>query len=456
MSSKQQLDNGHGHHNDDGSFSNTSQDKEETKSFEQLMMSPLSYLPSFIQPEHHIGDNNNGGIGGMGGLGMGPDHNSLLRPILSSQNDAYFMRNRQESRSYPKEAIRDDDGNGGNSEKTLPILNLNLFQAAFGNLNITPSLSKPSVITAADGKTYFVCGTEEQDQYKMNDNKLIFGQLTQNCTKIKIDFTHDISDPVRDLQWVDGYHVVFAIGSKLGIVRLDQDHTQAEMILFPAFHTDVIREIAISSPQSNLVLSGGFDGKVFVTDISKLYSDIKDQKPKSENSLYPCTQVVGSVRWHPDDGYLASCTTDMGILHIFDVRTDRKRAATVHDTGKKELFTHDYRDQNNIFLGYGDGEIQVFDSRTVKSYSLFRDPFVATVGEIRFHRNSQQFSVFGAPEFALWKYSENQITLLHHQHLTPRQPDGFYKTTGDFFSVPNGLSMAVTDSYGNFSVFGVI
>jgi hypothetical protein len=50
----------------------------------------------------------------------------------------------------------------------------------------------------------------------------------------------------------------------------------------------------------------GFDGKVFVTDIIKLAEDIQKGEKKSENSLYPCNEVVGSVAWHPTGPTLSS------------------------------------------------------------------------------------------------------------------------------------------------------
>jgi WD40 repeat protein len=105
--------------------------------------------------------------------------------------------------------------------------------------------------------------------------------------------------------------------------------------MFPEFHKDTIREICVSDGNKNLVISGGFDGSVFVTDMSRLCSDIQKNEKKSENSLYQCKAVVGSVNWHPRDHYLASCTTDTGILHIFDIRTDIKRPAIVFDTLRK-------------------------------------------------------------------------------------------------------------------------
>ena len=73
------------------------------------------------------------------------------------------------------------------------------------------------------------------------------------------------------------------------------------------------------------MISGGFDGNVFVTDISRLVGmfrkklfrynffftdDIQKSEKKSENSVYLCKDVVGSVSWHPNDHNVASCTTD--------------------------------------------------------------------------------------------------------------------------------------------------
>jgi hypothetical protein len=68
--------------------------------------------------------------------------------------------------------------------------------------------------------------------------------------------------------------------------------------MFPEFHKDTIREVAVSEHNRNYVISGGFDGNVFVTDITRLVADIRKNEKKSENSLYPCRDVVGSVSWH--------------------------------------------------------------------------------------------------------------------------------------------------------------
>ena len=141
-------------------------------------------------------------------------------------------------------------------------------------------------------------------------------------------------------------------------------------MVFPGFHRDTIREIAVSPYHNNLVVSGGFDCNVFVTDIARLYQDIQKSERKSENSLYPCRDVVGSVSWHPQQASVASCTTDVGVFHMFDVRTELRQPALVHDTMHAELYCHVYSGEHELLLGFGDGTLQVFDWRMKKLYVL--------------------------------------------------------------------------------------
>ena len=122
---------------------------------------------------------------------------------------------------------------------------------------------------------------------------------------------------IRDIQWIDHNLIVLAANQKLGYIRLTPDAQVENIVMFPEFHKDTIREICVSEGNKNLVISGGFDGNVFVTDISRLVSDIQKNEKKSENSLYPCRDVVGSVNWHPYDNFVASCTTDTGVLHMY-------------------------------------------------------------------------------------------------------------------------------------------
>lgn len=183
-----------------------------------------------------------------------------------------------------------------------------------------PGLSKPSFCPG--NPHYFVCGTEDQDPYKRAQNQLICAYIGDSDISIKFTYptidvgiTNSKISPIqnmRDLQWIEG-HVIFACNSKLGrfelrldcltligLMRLSHDFTVEDVIQFPEFHKEAIRyyssnrkidrnrEISVSEGNKNLVISGGFDGQVFVTDISRLISDIQKNEKKSENSLYPC------------------------------------------------------------------------------------------------------------------------------------------------------------------------
>jgi len=92
-----------------------------------------------------------------------------------------------------------------------------------------------------------------------------------------------------------------------------------------------------------------------------------------------------------------------------------------------------------------------------KGYPSFQDPFMRTVGDIRFNRATKHCSVFGIPEFTLWQYNDSEMTLLSHQQLV-RRVEGPYKTNGDFCTMQSAIapSLAVTDSYGNFSIYNIV
>jgi hypothetical protein len=156
------------------------------------------------------------------------------------------------------------------------------------------------------------------------------------------------------------------------------------------------------------------------------------------------------VCWHPADAFLGSCTTDTGVVHIFDIRTDRRRPAILYDTCKKDLYAHQYRDCSVIFLGFGDGQIQVFDIRSKRMLLGFRDPYQAQVGDIRFNYTTKRFAVFGSPCFTLWSYDDHNISLCNYKATA--QPQGLPRTSGEFRVGWGSQQLAVTDSGGTFTL----
>jgi WD40 repeat protein len=355
------------------------------------------------------------------------------------------------------------------------------FQVDFKTMhNVLPNpfggLSKPAISRSGQ---LFLCGTEYQLQENNYNNKLILGNTLPPSATGKSDdswspvlHTHPIHEHVRDLDWLygDEKRIVVALNHNLGIVVLNEEHTMInDIVMFPTFHSDTIRNIAVNPMNPSLVISGGFDGKVFVTDISRLVHDITNMEKKSENSVYVCSDVVGSVRWHPSDRNVASCTTDQGVLHVFDIRTDQTKPAFVYSaSGKLELYSHAYMDDFTVCLGYGDGVVEIHDIRNGKGLISYRDPYMSAVGEICFEWSSsgggqnsptQKCANFGGTSVSVWNFNAMDASICHYgrhgqMNTIPSTGVHGYVTAGAFVPRHDGL-MAVTDSEGFYSVYDV-
>ncbi|KAL9656098.1 hypothetical protein ABK040_007716 [Willaertia magna] len=288
----------------------------------------------------------------------------------------------------------------------IPGLNqrfqIDIRQQEYGIAQAQPleGLSKPAI-----SQQLFICGTENQTPKA--SNFLILGSLEEG----KVLSVQTIDDHIRYLEWLpkDQRRIVTAMNSELGIIVLNPELTDIQDIdLFPRFHTDTIRQLAVNPANQSLVISGGFDEKVFVTDISKLVDDIQSNQTKSENSVYLCQDVVSSVRFHPSDSNVASATTDQGILHVFDIRTGQtSKPAFVYDTGKIELNTHTYLDDFTVCLGYGDGFIQVHDIRSGKTLLSVHDKVLGVVGDFHFDIQKKILLATGIPTYAMYQIYNN-------------------------------------------------
>jgi len=317
-----------------------------------------------------------------------------------------------------------------------------------GQYGYLEGLSKPAVNSNSGGRL-FICGSENQSQ--MSKNFLLLGKIEADSTKLlKIQ---GIDEHVRYLEWLprDPRRIVAAMNGELGIIVLNQELTDImDIEMFPKFHSNTIRQFAVNPMNQSLVISGGFDAKVFVTDISKLVDDIQGNVVKSENSVYNCQDVVSSVRFHPSDANVASATTDQGVLHVFDVRTGyTSKPAFVYDTGKIELFTHAYLDDFTVCLGYGDGFIQVHDIRSGKTLLSFQDKCLQVVGDFYYETNRKLLISLGIPKYSIYQVNATSFELYNSAPIFPQQPSG--NTHGTY--IPQHHQLLTTDTFGNISLF---
>eukprot|EP00761_Pharyngomonas_kirbyi_P003611 gb/GECH01003615.1/.p1 GENE.gb/GECH01003615.1/~~gb/GECH01003615.1/.p1 ORF type:complete len:387 (+),score=55.16 gb/GECH01003615.1/:1-1161(+) len=342
-----------------------------------------------------------------------------------------------------------------------PIRTRNLGEEIANDVGDMNGISKMAFSPTQNG--LFVCGTENIHSHHDTANCIAIGNInTPNDDPLSL---FPVNEDMRDLGWLTPNRLVVALDSKLGILELnDANEIASKPVLFPDFHKDTIRQISVNEGNSHLVLSGGFDGNVFVTNITRLVDDMEKNEQNSENSVYMCGDVVGSVSWHPRDFNVASCTTDPGWLHVFDIRTDQSKPAFVYDTDKLELFAHTYIDDFMVALGYGDGQVQIHDIRNGREVCSFTDPHLRAVGDLLYrpgpsgvlcamghagltlyHRPAlSQLDLYGhAPSLSLEAHRSGNYT--HQQHG--------YKTTGAF--IPHTSLLAVTDSDGVLSLFDV-
>ncbi|KAF0983467.1 hypothetical protein FDP41_010532 [Naegleria fowleri] len=339
------------------------------------------------------------------------------------------------------------------------------------NIGILEGLSKPATnaqtllnTSSTSLPTLFLCGTENQTPNVINPqqavlpkNCLLFGRIdpsTKQPLPLKLQ---NIEEHVRYIEWLpkDPRRIVVAMNAELGIVVLNPELDEIQEIdTFPKFHQDTIRQFAINPVNQSLVISGGFDEKVFVTDISKLVDDIQSNQMKSENSVYLCQDVVSSVRFHPSDSNVASATTDQGVLHVFDVRTgNTSKPAFVYDTGKIELFTHTYLDDFTVCLGYGDGQIQVHDIRTGRSLLNIVDKCLSVVGDFHYEPNKRLLISLGMPKFSLYQVTASSFEVLHAAASSFANTTNPGPTVTHGTYIPQTSQFLTTDNYGMISLY---
>lgn len=316
----------------------------------------------------------------------------------------------------------------------------------------------------------FLCGTEEQSPDRCGSNALVMGRVdlergelgTRSDGSLAV-WTHPLRDHVRDMEWLNASAVVAAVGSTLALVQVNTSHPDflCEVVQLPQFHTDCIRELAINPANTSLVITGGFDGHVFVTDLQQVAAALEGRASSVQNTMYPGDgAAIGSVGWLPGDAQIATATSDAGRLHLFDIRTHLSRPAVVYDTGKTALYGHGFVTPHVAILGFGDGSVQARDTRRTGCIFDGHDAYQAAIGDVRVRSaigdSSSNFQVLmcGHPGVSVWSCSSacSDLAMLSHHRASgvDFSANPTYKISGDF--IPNTNDFAATDSLGNLLV----
>lgn len=388
------------------------------------------YDPS-ISPSYKIENIIDGGIhfGNDEELYMEVEH-YLSDDITSDISDEYH----ENSTKHDKEIISEY------KPSVKKLFSCDLFKLTLNNLNIDKALSQPA-FRSSNSCTIGVVGTDEQDESNLEMNHLIFFDIKENGIHTPVKKVR-VSDCIRDIKWIDDYHVLFAQGSSLGICSLGYDLNIRDLHEYKSFHNDHIREIDII--EGRKILTGGFDGMLFVKDIVKLsetHNDLSDL-------YYKSSDIIGSVKWNPYAEHHASFTVDNGFFNIIDIR--ERKIVNRFNTGTIDLYTHEYIDENHIVLGFGDGKMQIIDLRNPHNVKFFQDTKLMAIGDIIFDRDNKMICSWGIPGFSLWNLDNGGTNVFSYNV----QGEYDRKIVGDYIVGTNMIGC--TDDNGGFELFSVL
>ena len=286
----------------------------------------------------------------------------------------------------------------------------------------------------------------------------------------------EIESHASGLQWLSADEVLVAIVDKLAIVRFNRNDCSLKLVSYlPQMHSDIVRDVQMSNFNKKII-SGGYCGNLFVTDIAQF----KAGKLNS-NGVYDARNAVSSVAWNPGYATVASAVTDAGELHVLDTRIGQvdcrnamtrartythaltrlrtgqvDRSNSVIRTQCHQSYTHVWTDMNSALLGFGDGSMRLFDIRQPQNCVVqFYDPLVTKIGSIALDPQRRFFATFGNPEFSIWRCAaDSHFTLCNHDPCGVSKfqldMDPFYKNDGAFLHTggrKNGM-FASTDAHG--------
>ncbi|WP_306602159.1 WD40 repeat domain-containing protein [Geothrix sp. 21YS21S-2] len=209
---------------------------------------------------------------------------------------------------------------------------------------------------------------------------------------------------VRLVEWIHPELAIVSTGEgALHLVSLSPSNQLAIHGKLPEIHKATLRELAINQGNRAQFAAGGYDRGLTLVDL---------ERPEAFRKLEQ-TGVIGSVAWPGwNQGICPSLTLDDGTLLIYDTRVGGAIPPAFKATfGKKDLFAHARYSDTNLFVGFGDGEIQHIDNRvTDRILHRFQDPYCLAVGHLEYHPARNLLLVSGIPDLTVWRVDKATAT----------------------------------------------
>ncbi|KAL0215429.1 hypothetical protein P9112_007613 [Eukaryota sp. TZLM1-RC] len=392
----------------------------------------------------------------------------LTQPHVPINRTATNTSNKQNYPPTPQEP--------GDSEEQKPVLtgttskilrsdsisfSINLAEVVFEkeqkDHQLRRALCRPDFAIGDSG--IFITGTQDIRPEAGKANLLIISDIKKSPTSGELfcSFRQSMSvhAAVRDVHFLDHSRAVIAAGDKLAILVINFkegvqvfDSSTIQSFSFewlPPFHTDEIREICIHPSNRSIIASCGFDGQIFVLNLTSI------TQPQISSS-FKLNEVVGSVRWNPFDTTLLSVTTDSGLMYTFD--TQLNKTVRIIPTNKKGLFTHCPLSKEQVLFGFDDGTIHLHDVSKNQHLISFHDISVTCIGDIHMFADVstslQYLTCSGIGGVTLWSVVKDQMSVVDSGKVNTSCGGPDYYSSSCF--VPFMKAIAVTDSEGNFII----
>jgi len=218
---------------------------------------------------------------------------------------------------------------------------------------------------------------------------------------------------VRLVEWIHPELAIVSTGEgALHLVSISLSNQLAIHGKLPELHKATLRELALNQGNKAQFAAGGYDRGLTLVDL---------ERPEAFRRLEQAG-VIGSVAWPEyNQGVCPSLTLDDGTLLIYDTRVGGAMPPAFKATfGKKDLFAHTRYNDNNLFVGFGDGQIQHVDNRvTNRVLHQFQDPFCLAVGHLEYHRDQNLLLVSGIPDLTVWRFDQATATASPLCHFGP-------------------------------------
>ena len=218
---------------------------------------------------------------------------------------------------------------------------------------------------------------------------------------------------VRHVEWIHPELALVSTGEgALHLVSISPSNQLAIHGKLPELHKAPLRDVALNQGNRAQFAAGGYDRGLTLVDL---------ERPEAFRRVEQ-TDVIGSVAWPGcNQGVCPSLTLDDGTLLIYDTRIGGEVPPAFKATfGKKDLFAHTRYNDNNLFVGFGDGEIQHIDNRvTDRVLHRFKDPYCLAVGHLEYHAARNLLLVTGIPDLTVWRFDMATATAGPVCHFGP-------------------------------------